>query len=104
MLSILSILFVVGSWLPAIIVADGTSAFEPKIDESSKSELFEIAHEIAVLAPSQFPKPTRKVKDPDVVPIVEPTFGQHRPEQDVVMVRSCFVRVQSVDCEGGLPS
>ena len=89
MLVILFRMLIVVSWLPAVIVADGTNAkvFEPKIDESSKSELFEIAHEIAVLAPSQFPKPTRKVKDPDVVPIVEPTFGQHRPDQDVVMVR-----------------
>lgn len=73
------------SWLP-VVVADGT-AFQPKIDETSKSELFEIAHEIAVLAPSQFPKPTRKLNDTNVVPVVEPTFGKHRPEQDVVMVR-----------------
>jgi hypothetical protein len=60
--------------------------FEPKIDSSSKSELFEIAHEIEVLAPSHFPKPTRMYNNSAVVPVVEPTFGKHRQEQDVVMV------------------
>jgi hypothetical protein len=71
----------------------GVSAndFQPKLDSSSKSELFEIAHEIEVLAPSHFPKPTRKYNNSVVIPIVEPTFGQHRREQDVVMVRENFV-------------
>ena len=66
----------------------GVSAndFQPKLDSSSKSELFEIAHEIEVLAPSHFPKPTRKYNNSVVIPVVEPTFGQHRREQDVVMV------------------
>lgn len=59
--------------------------FEPKIDLSSKSELFEIAHEIEVLAPSHFPKPTRSLNDTSVVPVVQPTFGKHRADQDVVM-------------------
>lgn len=61
--------------------------FQPKLDSSSKSELFEIAHEIEVLAPSHFPKPTRKYNNSVVIPVVEPTFGRHRREQDVVMVR-----------------
>ncbi len=62
------------------------NGFQPKIDLSSQSELFEIAHKIQVLAPSHFPKPTRMLND-TAVPVVEPTFGQHRADQDVVMVR-----------------
>lgn len=62
--------------------------FEPRIDTSSQSELFEVAHEIEVLAPSHFPKPTRKYNNSAVVPVVEPTFGTHRPDQDAVLV-SC---------------
>jgi len=64
--------------------------FHPKIDSSSQSELFEIAHEIEVLSPTHFPKPTYKYNNSAVVPIVEPTFGIHRPDQDVVMVREFF--------------
>lgn len=60
--------------------------FQPRINTSSKSELFEIAHEIKVLAPSHFPKPTRMLND-TAVPVVEPAFGKHRADQDVVMVR-----------------
>jgi len=60
--------------------------WKPKIDmNSSKSELFEIAHEIAVNAPSAFPKPTYLINDPDVQVVVEPDIGQHRPDKDVVM-------------------
>jgi hypothetical protein len=59
--------------------------WKPIIDDSSSSELFEIAHEIEVLAPSHFPKPTSLLNDSHVEVIVEPTFGTHRPDQDVVM-------------------
>ena len=55
------------------------------IDESSTAELFEIAYEIEVLSPTQFPKPTRLLNDSSVEVIVEPAFGKHRPDQDVVM-------------------
>ena len=60
--------------------------WKPKIDmDHSQSELFEIAHEIAVNAPSAFPKPTYLINDPDVEVVVEPNIGQHRPDKDVVM-------------------
>jgi hypothetical protein len=59
--------------------------WKPIIDDSSSSELFEIAHEIEVLAPSHFPKPTRLLNDSHVEVVVDPTFGIHRPDQDVVM-------------------
>ena len=65
-----------------ITVAVTTSAAEewkPKINmESSASELFEIAHEIAVNAPSAFPKPTFPFGDPNVEVVVEPEIGKHR--------------------------
>ena len=81
--------------------------------EKSSSALFEIAHSIQVNAPSKFPKPTYPLvlseeekkrtkfkKDNDnqnddnkdipleeqeVVVVVEPAIGTHRPEHDVVM-------------------
>ena len=59
--------------------------WKPRIDESSTSELFEISEELRVIGPSQFPKPTRPLNDPDVVVVAEPAFGTHRPSQDVVM-------------------
>ena len=60
--------------------------WKPKIDmDKSQSELFEIAHEIAVNSPSAFPKPTFLLNDPEAVVVVEPTIGKHRPDQDVVM-------------------
>ena len=65
------------------IRADGE--WSPRIDEKSTSELFEISEELEVIGPSQFPKPTSLLNDPNVVVIVEPTFGKHRPDQDVVM-------------------
>jgi hypothetical protein len=62
--------------------------WKPKIDDKSASALFEIAHDIEVSAPSQFPKPTRLLNDTTrtVEIIVEPAFGKHRPDKDVVMV------------------
>lgn len=65
-----------------------SSSFTPLNNalEKSSSELFEIAHEIEVNAPSVFPKPTFPFNDDgNVVVVVEPTIGQHRPEEDVVM-------------------
>jgi hypothetical protein len=72
--------------ISAVMLLSSESKFSPKIDiENSSSDLFEIAHEIEVSAPSQFPKPTWLLDDPDVVVVAEPAFGKHRPDQDVVM-------------------
>eukprot|EP00980_Cylindrotheca_fusiformis_P008284 scaffold1736_cov127-Cylindrotheca_fusiformis.AAC.98 len=38
-----------------------------------------------MVPPTQFPKPTYMLKDPSAVVVAEPTIGDHRPEQDVVM-------------------
>ncbi len=68
------------------VLANDDEEWKPKIDmDHSQSELFEIAHEIAVNAPSAFPKPTYLIGDPDVEVVVEPDIGQHRPDKDVVM-------------------
>ena len=61
-----------------------TKEFKPKIVETSTSELFSVAEEVRVLSPSHFPKPTRLLNDTADV-IVEPTFGVHRYNEDVVM-------------------
>lgn len=37
-----------------------------------------------VIGPSSFPKPSAKAH-PDAMPAFQPTFGQHRPDQDAVM-------------------
>lgn len=37
-----------------------------------------------VIGPSSFPKPSAKAH-PDAIPAFQPTFGQHRPDQDAVM-------------------
>lgn len=55
-----------------------------RMDESA-SDLFEIAHEIAVNGPTVFPKPTFPLNDSDAVVVVEPDIGVHRPDADVVM-------------------
>lgn len=60
-------------------------AWKPKIVDLSDSELFEIAPEIEIVAPSQFPKPSRSLNDSSVVIVTEPAFGKHRADQDVVM-------------------
>jgi hypothetical protein len=60
--------------------------WKPRIDDTSKSELFEIVKEIQVLGPTSFPEPTRLFNSSKVEVIVKPAFGEHRPEQDVVMV------------------
>lgn len=62
-----------------------SSNWKPRIDDTSKSELFEIVKEIQVLGPSSFPEPTRLFNNSKVDVIVKPAFGEHRPEQDVVM-------------------
>jgi hypothetical protein len=54
------------------------------VDNHSVSELFEPSATIAVNGPSHFPKPTRKIDDNATI-IVEPTFGTHRPNEDVIM-------------------
>mmetsp|Transcript_6845 Transcript_6845/g.19833 ORF Transcript_6845/g.19833 Transcript_6845/m.19833 type:complete len:436 (-) Transcript_6845:344-1651(-) len=60
--------------------------WKPRIAmEESQSDLFEIAHEIEVKAPSFFAKPTYPLNDPNVEVVVEPEIGRHRPDQDVVM-------------------
>lgn len=58
--------------------------WKPVVKETSDAELFEPSAEIRVSSPSHFPKPTRKIDD-KAVPIVEPTFGRHRSNKDVVM-------------------
>ena len=60
------------------------AAFQAAIKETSDAALFEPCEEIKVSAPTYFPKPTRKIDD-HAVPIVEPTFGVHRPNRDAVM-------------------
>jgi len=55
-----------------------------RMDESA-SNLFEIAHKIAVNGPTVFPKPTFPLNDSDAVVVVEPDIGVHRPDADVVM-------------------
>jgi len=68
---------------PPIVSAED---WKPKVDmDHSQSDLFEIAHEVAVSSPSAFPKPTFPLNDPNVVVVVEPEIGKHRPDQDVVM-------------------
>lgn len=78
------------AWLAVLPAFCSAKDFKPTIDSSSKAELYELAHEIEVLAPSHFPKPTRKYNNSATVPVAEPTFGTHRPEEDVVMVSSCL--------------
>ena len=80
----LVVLLVTGS-IFVVVEVECKGDFKPVIKEDSSSELFEIAHEIAVSAPTYFPKPTWLLNDPDVVVVAEPTIGKHRPEQDVVM-------------------
>jgi hypothetical protein len=46
-------------------------------------EMFEHS-DFTVIGPSSFPKPSAKAH-PDAVPAFQPTFGQHRPDQDAVM-------------------
>jgi hypothetical protein len=75
----------ISSTSTVFVSAKEAQAWKPRIDDSSSSELFEIAHEIEVVAPSQFPKPTWLLHDPDVVVVAEPTIGKHRPDKDVVM-------------------
>jgi len=72
---------------PTVVsAADDKDEWKPLIKmEESSSELFEIAHEIAVNAPTAFPKPTFPLNDPDAVVVVEPEIGEHRPDKDVVM-------------------
>jgi hypothetical protein len=78
--------------LVAVLAADllarpaSAKEFKPIIVTESTSELFEVSHEIEILAPpTQFPKPTQMLNDTSAVVVVEPTIGKHRPEQDVVM-------------------
>jgi len=72
--------------LVASSMVSAKDEWKPKIDmEHSTSDLFEIAHEIAVNSPSFFPKPTFPLNDPDAVVVVEPEIGKHRPDADVVM-------------------
>jgi len=58
--------------------------FKGAVKETSDAALFAPSDEIKVSAPSHFPKPTRKIDD-QAVPIVEPTYGVHRPARDAVM-------------------
>ena len=45
--------------------------------------MFQVS-DFTVIGPSAWPKPSAKLH-PDAVPLLEPSFGKHRPDQDVVM-------------------
>jgi len=66
---------------------DNGEDWQPRIDERSRSELFNVVESIRVQGPSHFPKPSRLVdpSDKTIEVVVEPAFGEHRPDQDVVM-------------------
>eukprot|EP00934_Nitzschia_sp_Nitz4_P002243 Nitzschia sp. Nitz4//scaffold88_size82704//6405//7754//NITZ4_005280-RA/size82704-augustus-gene-0.76-mRNA-1//1//CDS//3329559458//2243//frame0 len=70
--------------LPCVFAGEKNN-FKPLINTTSQANLFDLAPEIGVVAPSHFPKPTRKCNESNVVPIVEPDWGKHRPDADVVM-------------------
>lgn len=55
-------------------------------EDGMSSNLFTPPPEIKVLAPSQFPKPTHLITEgpPGVTVVVEPVFGQHRPDKDAI--------------------
>jgi len=46
-------------------------------------EMFQVS-DFTVIGPSAWPKPSAKLH-PDATPLLKPTFGSHRPDQDVVM-------------------
>lgn len=64
--------------LISLLVAAVVKAQEPH------AELFQPAEEVFVLGPSSFPKPTDKLEEHGAVPIVQPTLGKHRADQDAV--------------------
>mmetsp|Transcript_10056 Transcript_10056/g.14113 ORF Transcript_10056/g.14113 Transcript_10056/m.14113 type:complete len:462 (+) Transcript_10056:19-1404(+) len=56
-----------------------------KEEASSSSLLFEPSKDIQVLGPSNFPKPSWKTGFREAKVVLEPHFGTHRPDADVVM-------------------
>jgi len=71
--------------------------WKPKRNDESQSGLFQPSRIVKVSGPSQFPKPIQMVSIPknvtttvaddetiEVVPILEPAFGRHRPDRDAV--------------------
>jgi len=75
---VLCILLLIG------IVVPVQSEFKPFIKEESQAELFEPSDAVTVNSASHFPKPTRKLGSNATI-IVEPTFGEHRPEADAIL-------------------
>ena len=74
----LCVLLLIGSVVPV------QSEFKPIIKEESQAELFEPSDAVTVNSASHFPKPTRKLGSNATI-IVEPTFGEHRPEADAIL-------------------
>ena len=70
--------------VPLLASVVSSKEWKAAVKETFDAALFEPCDEIKVSSPSHFPKPTRKIDD-QAVPIVEPTFGVHRPEQDAVL-------------------
>lgn len=57
---------------------------QPADEHRAEAALFEPAQDVFVLGPSSFPKPTDLLEPYGAVPIVQPTYGTHRPQVDAV--------------------
>ena len=58
-------------------------SFKPVVRHESEADLFAPPPALKVWAPTHFPPPTLKI-GPDVQILLEPSFGQHRPDQNAV--------------------
>jgi hypothetical protein len=58
-------------------------SWEPVKHNRSQAHLFEPSDKVRVIAPSQFPKPTRMLGD-NVTVVVQPSFGSHRSNQNAI--------------------
>ena len=76
-----------------VVGASEQSTFQAIKREESSSNLFEPPPSLKVWGPSHFPKPTHKIatetksgnEEGDVQILLEPLFGEHRPDQDAVI-------------------
>jgi hypothetical protein len=75
------ILAALGKPCPLLGITFNVAAAQDLSDSSTS--LWEPAQNYQVVGPSVFPKPTRLISN-YAVPILKPTFGQHRPEKDAV--------------------
>lgn len=71
-------------WTLAVCPVAAANEFQAIVREESASALFDPPAQLKVLGPSHFPPPTLKIGE-DVQILLEPVFGQHRPEQDAVI-------------------